>query len=36
MADVDVPGVLATARRSMFHLFDRRPDTYALVPAVRP
>lgn len=27
-ADVDVPDVLATARRSMFHLADRRPETY--------
>jgi predicted amidohydrolase len=29
IAEVDVDGVLATARRSMFHLRDRRPDSYA-------
>ncbi len=29
VADVDVAEVLATARRSMFHLRDRRPDAYA-------
>jgi len=28
-ADVDVTGSLAQARRSMFHLRDRRPDVYA-------
>lgn len=34
VADVDVAGVLATARRSMFHLFDRRPDAYATTAGV--
>jgi N-carbamoylputrescine amidase len=28
IAEVDVADVLATARRSMFHLRDRRPDSY--------
>jgi len=28
-ADVDIAGALARARRSMFHLRDRRPDLYA-------
>ena len=28
VAEVDVSSVLATARRSMFHLRDRRPETY--------
>ncbi|MET0426605.1 MAG: carbon-nitrogen hydrolase family protein [Actinoplanes sp.] len=28
VADVDVPGALTAARRSMGHLRDRRPDTY--------
>jgi N-carbamoylputrescine amidase len=28
VADVDIEDALATARRSMFHLRDRRPDTY--------
>jgi hypothetical protein len=32
VAEVDVAAALATARRSMGHLRDRRPDTY-LVPA---
>jgi predicted amidohydrolase len=35
VADVDVAGALAGARRSMFHLRDRRPDAYrevALAP----
>lgn len=29
VAELDVANVLETARRSMFHLNDRRPDTYA-------
>ncbi|MCW2750025.1 MAG: carbon-nitrogen hydrolase family protein [Aeromicrobium sp.] len=29
VAEVDIQEALATARRSMFHLRDRRPDTYA-------
>jgi N-carbamoylputrescine amidase len=29
VAEVDVADVLATARRSMFHLRDRRPDSYS-------
>jgi N-carbamoylputrescine amidase len=29
IAEVDVEQLLATARRSMFHLRDRRPETYA-------
>lgn len=29
VADVDIEQALDTARRSMFHLRDRRPDTYA-------
>jgi N-carbamoylputrescine amidase len=29
IADVDIADVLATARRSMFHLRDRRPSAYA-------
>ncbi|GIM90851.1 carbon-nitrogen hydrolase family protein [Paractinoplanes toevensis] len=33
MADVDVPAVVAAARRSMGHLRDRRPEAYA-VPAL--
>jgi predicted amidohydrolase len=31
VADVDVPAVVAAARRSMGHLRDRRPETYATV-----
>lgn len=31
VAHLDVPEALATARRSMFHLQDRRPDTYGQV-----
>ncbi|WP_433606802.1 carbon-nitrogen hydrolase family protein [Dactylosporangium sp. CA-139114] len=35
VADVDVAGALATARRSMAHLRDRRPDAYrALAPSM--
>ena len=30
VAEVDVDQLLATARRSMFHLRDRRPDTYSI------
>lgn len=30
VADVDVDGLLEMARRSMFHLRDRRPDAYVL------
>jgi N-carbamoylputrescine amidase len=33
VADVDVPGALAGARRAMFHLRDRRPDLYSTVRA---
>ncbi|WP_369051845.1 carbon-nitrogen hydrolase family protein [Kineococcus terrestris] len=33
VADVDVEGELAAARRSMFNLRDRRPDTYTTVVA---
>ncbi|GGR53482.1 putative amidohydrolase [Nocardioides luteus] len=28
VAELDVPGALATARRAMFHLRDRRPEAY--------
>jgi predicted amidohydrolase len=35
VAEVDVAGALAAARRSMAHLRDRRPETYrALAPAI--
>jgi len=34
VADIDVDSALATARRSMFHLGDRRPDAYPLPAAV--
>jgi predicted amidohydrolase len=34
VADVDVTDVLATARRSMFHLLDRRPSTYGVATEV--
>lgn len=30
VADLDVPAALETARRSMFHLGDRRPDLYPI------
>ncbi len=33
VAHVDVDAALATARRSMFHLRDRRPDAYHQAPA---
>jgi predicted amidohydrolase len=33
VADVDVAAAVTAARRSMGHLRDRRPDTYALAPA---
>ncbi|HEX4190497.1 MAG TPA: carbon-nitrogen hydrolase family protein [Marmoricola sp.] len=33
IAHVDVPEVLATARRAMFHLGDRRPELYAAADA---
>jgi predicted amidohydrolase len=33
VADVDVGAAVTAARRSMGHLRDRRPDTYALAPA---
>lgn len=33
IASVDVSELLATARRSMFHLRDRRPETYAVSSA---
>ena len=33
VADLDVPAALDTARRAMFHLGDRRPQTYAAVSA---
>lgn len=33
IAGLDVEAALATARRSMFHLRDRRPDTYTKAPA---
>ncbi len=38
LAHVDVADVLGTARRSMFHLRDRRPDTYepGALPAQTP
>ncbi len=31
VAEIDVEQALETARRSMFHLRDRRPDAYAAV-----
>ncbi|MDO3395215.1 carbon-nitrogen hydrolase family protein [Nocardioides sp. SOB44] len=31
VAELDVPAALETARRAMFHLSDRRPETYAAV-----
>lgn len=31
VAELDVPAALETARRAMFHLRDRRPETYAAV-----
>jgi N-carbamoylputrescine amidase len=34
VAEVDVVEALETARRSMFHLRDRRPDTYAMKEGV--
>jgi predicted amidohydrolase len=34
VADVDVPDLLATARRSMFHLLDRRPAAYGVATEV--
>lgn len=34
VADVDVPGVLAGARRSMAHLRDRRPEAYGVLAGV--
>jgi len=34
MAELDVPRELDTARRSMAHLRDRRPDAYAAAPAL--
>ena len=34
VADVDVPAVLAGARRSMAHLRDRRPDSYGVLAGV--
>ncbi|TQM72763.1 carbon-nitrogen hydrolase family protein [Thermopolyspora flexuosa] len=36
IADVDVARALETARRSMAHLRDRRPETYALATAANP
>ncbi|GAA3455455.1 carbon-nitrogen hydrolase family protein [Dactylosporangium matsuzakiense] len=36
VADVDVPGALTAARRSMGHLRDRRPDAYRAVAASTP
>lgn len=36
VASVDVAGLLATARRAMFHLRDRKPDAYQLTPAAEP
>lgn len=36
VADVDVTGLLAGARRVMSHLRDRRPDAYAASPAPGP
>ncbi|GAA3268542.1 carbon-nitrogen hydrolase family protein [Dactylosporangium vinaceum] len=36
VADVDVPGALTAARRSMGHLRDRRPDAYRAVAAAAP
>ena len=33
VAELDVPSALETARRAMFHLRDRRPETYAAVTA---
>ncbi|QNK82439.1 carbon-nitrogen hydrolase family protein [Nakamurella sp. PAMC28650] len=34
VAEVDLDVMLGTARRSMFHLRDRRPETYTSTPAV--
>ncbi len=34
VAEVDLEAMLGTARRSMFHLRDRRPETYDKTPAV--
>lgn len=31
VAEIDVPSALETSRRAMFHLRDRRPDTYGAV-----
>lgn len=33
VAEIDVPAALETARRAMFHLGDRRPETYAAIAA---
>jgi len=33
VAEINVPSALETARRAMFHLRDRRPDTYGAVTA---
>ncbi|PZS39993.1 MAG: carbon-nitrogen hydrolase family protein, partial [Pseudonocardiales bacterium] len=36
IAELDVQEALATARRSMDHLRDRRPDAYAVGPSAAP